>query len=215
MNAVPVADGCDVDNTPIARPELAETRRNGEGTLDNPQAMDRFLASVERRAYRMAWIATQHREDALDIVQDAMLRLVKGYADRPEPEWGPLFQRTLQNAIRDNYRRTAVRNRWRQWLGRGKPTEDEAAEDDPLETRVASHAPGPDGELASRQAITVLESALQALPLRQQQTFLLRQWEGLSVAETAAAMGISDGSVKTHYSRAVQALRDKLEEHRP
>ncbi len=176
--------------------------------------MDRFLAAVEGRAYRMAWIATGNREDALDIVQDAMLRLVKGYAGRPEVEWPPLFQRIVQSAIRDWYRRNRVRNRWRQWLGFSPATDDEAG-GDPLQTTIASAAPGPDGELASQHAIDALEAALRALPLRQQQAFLLRQWEGLSVADTAAAMGVSAGSVKTHYSRAVQALRDKLEDHWP
>ncbi len=177
--------------------------------------MDRFLAGVERRAYRMAWIATSSREDALDIVQDAMLRLVKTYAGRPEAEWGPLFQRIVQSVIRDWYRRTQVRNRWRQWLGLARESADDAPGGDPLETTIASPDPGPDGRLASRHAIDALDAALQALPLRQHQAFLLRQWEGLSVAETAAAMGISAGSVKTHYSRAVQTLRDKLEDHWP
>ena len=177
--------------------------------------MDRFLASVERRAYRMAWIATSHREDALDIVQDAMLRLVKNYAGRPEAEWGPLFHHILQSTIRDSYRRATVRNRWRQWLSFSKQAADDDMAGDPLETRIASHTPGPDGKLASQHVIAALDTALHALPLRQQQTFLLRQWEGLSVAETATAMGISSGSVKTHYSRAVQTLRDKLEDHWP
>ena len=174
--------------------------------------MDRFLAGVEGRAYRMAWIATGNREDALDIVQDAMLRLVKGYAGRPEAEWPPLFQRIVQSSIRDWYRRSRVRNRWRQWLGFGPDADDGG---DPLETTIASQAPGPDGALAASHAIDALDAALRALPLRQQQAFLLRQWEGLSVAETAAAMGISEGSVKTHHSRAVQALRDRLEDHWP
>ncbi len=179
------------------------------------QAMDRFLAVVERRAYRMAWIATSNREDALDIVQDAMLRLVKRYAGRPEAEWGPLFQRIVQSSIRDWYRRRQVRNRWRQWLGFRKGPADDEMVGDPLETTIASPAPGPDGNLASQRAIDALDAALHALPLRQQQAFLLRQWEGLSVADTACAMGISAGSVKTHYFRAVQALRNKLEDHWP
>lgn len=162
----------------------------------------------------MAWIATQHREDALDIVQDAMLRLVKGYAGRAEDEWGPLFQRILQSAIGDWHRRSRVRNRWRQWLGFGHD-EDGGESADPIETMVADLAPEPAAQLASEQAMAVLDAALQALPLRQQQAFLLRHWEGLSVVDTAAAMGCSEGSVKTHFSRAVQNLRDKLEGHWP
>ena len=187
--------------------------RSGGRTLDTSPALERFLASVERRAYRMAWVATSHREDALDIVQDAMLRLVKGYAGRDAAEWGPLFQRILQSTINDWHRRSQVRNRWRQWLSFGRDAE--ADEADPLETTVADQAPEPGAQLAADQAMTVLDAALQALPLRQQQAFLLRHWEGLSVAETAAAMGCSEGSVKTHFSRAVQNLRDKLEGHWP
>ena len=154
-------------------------------------------------------VATQNREDALDIVQDAMLRLARRYGDRDSAEWAPLFQRILQSVIRDWYRRTAVRNRWRQFLGLRDPGEAEERED-PLETRVAAVDPEPGTQLAHQQALEALEVALHRLPLRQQQAFLLRQWEGLSVSETAAAMGCGEGSVKTHCSRALQALRDSL-----
>lgn len=204
-----------VDSHCPSRPKWAQAGFDGEHRLESTQAMDRFLVGVERRAYRMAWIATSNREDALDIVQDAMLRLVKGYAGHPETEWGPLFQRIVQSVIHDWYRRNQVRNRWRQWLGFAKGAADDELAGDPLETTIASQAPGPDGQLASQHAIDALDAALHALPLRQQQAFLLRQWEGLSVAEAAAAMGISAGSVKTHYFRAVQTLRDKLEDHWP
>lgn len=180
-------------------------------TLDNSLALDRFLANVERRAYRMAWFATNSREDALDIVQDAMLRLARRYGDRAEAEWGPLFHCIVQSVIRDWYRRSRVRNRWRQFFGGG--TEDE--DGDPLETQVATLDPGPGESLAGEQTLTRLDAAIQALPLRQQQAFLLRQWEGLNVAETATAMGCSEGSVKTHYSRAVANLRNQLEDHWP
>jgi RNA polymerase sigma-70 factor (ECF subfamily) len=173
--------------------------------------LDRFLAGVERRAYRMAWIATNSREDALDIVQDAMLRLVRRYGERSETEWGPLFQRIMQSVIRDWYRRSLVRNRWRHFFGGARQEEGE----DPLESQVAAATPGPGDSLAGAQAMASLDRALQALPLRQQQAFLLRQWEGLNVAETAAAMGCTEGSVKTHYSRAVASLRKQLEGHWP
>lgn len=158
----------------------------------------------------MAWLATNSREDALDIVQDAMLRLARRYADRAEDEWGPLFHRIVQSVIRDWYRRSRVRNRWRQFFG---TAEEEG--DDPLETQVAASDPGPSESLAGEQALSSLDAAIQALPLRQQQAFLLRQWEGLNVAETAAAMGCTEGSVKTHYSRAVASLRNQLEDHWP
>lgn len=193
----------------------------GGWKLDKVQArrqeLDRFLTGAEQRAYRLALIATRNREDALDIVQEAMLRLVRRYADRPSTEWGPLFQRIMQSTIRDGYRRSQVRNRWRQFFGKGASNDEIAAEakEDPLETRFASNELEPDAWLANWQAMEALDVALHQLPLRQQQVFLLRQWEGLSVSETATAMGCGEGSVKTHYSRAVRALRKKLDGHGP
>lgn len=174
-------------------------------------ALDQFLAAVEQRAYRLAFIATSQREDALDIVQDAMLRLARRYGDRDAEQWGPLFQRILQSVIRDWYRRTKVRNRWRQFFA-SSAAEDEATED-PLATRFAAADPEPGRQLVNRQAMEALDAALHRLPLRQQQAFLLRQWEGLSVRDTAAAMRCSEGSVKTHFSRALTALREQLHEH--
>jgi len=175
--------------------------------------LDSFLAGVEQRAYRLALIATSNREDALDIVQDAMLRLVKRYSERGPDEWGPLFHRILQSVIRDGYRRSRVRNRWRQFFGRPPEGDGESPGEDPLETRFASADPGPVVGLAQSQTIRELDKVLHQLPLRQQQAFLLRQWEGLSVRQTAEAMGCSEGSVKTHLSRAVKVLREQLKEY--
>ena len=179
---------------------------HGEPTLDHTAALDRFLAGVEKRAYRMARFATGDTEEALDLVQEAMFTLVRRYAKRPESEWGPLFHRILQNRIRDWYRRQKVRNRLTGWLRRN------ADEDggDPIENLPDGEHLEPPAQVDNADLHGRLEEALQALPLRQQQTFLLRAWEGLDVNETARAMGISSGSVKTHYSRAVHALREKL-----
>jgi len=168
---------------------------------------------VERRAYRLAMIATSSREDALDIVQDAMLRLVRGYGDRAADEWGALFHRILQSVIRDWYRRSRVRNRWRQFFGGQAEDPADGPGEDPLETRFASADPGPAVGLAQTQTLAELDRVLHRLPLRQQQAFLLRQWEGLSVRQTAEAMGCSEGSVKTHLSRAVKVLREELQEY--
>jgi RNA polymerase sigma-70 factor (ECF subfamily) len=181
---------------------------------DNNRALEIFLASVERRAYRMACIATSNSDEALDIVQDSMFSLVKKYAFKPRENWNALFFKILQSKIRDWYRRTAVRNRWRVWLDTLRGNTDENQED-PI-----SAAPDPDGESPEEQMIVndsmkTLESALQTLSLRQQQVFLLRAWEGLNVSDTAAAMRCSEGSVKTHYSRAVQNLKKLLEDHWP
>ncbi len=197
----------------MARIPVAGYSICGRQQLDNLTALDQFLAGVEQRAYRRAFIATNSREDALDIVQDAMVRLVKRYADRDAEQWGPLFHRIVQSVIRDWYRRTAVRNRWRQFLGGQVRNDESDAKEDPIETRFAASDPEPETQLANRQAMEQLDAALHQLPLRQQQVFLLRQWEGLSVRESAAAMGCGEGSVKTHYSRAVKALRECLKGH--
>ncbi len=163
---------------------------------------------MEKRAFHFARIATGNEQDALDIVQDAMLKLVQRYAGRDEQEWGPLFHRILQSRIRDWYRRSLVRNRLRVWFGSDED------EDDPLQNQPDPAGSGPLGELESGRFGEELERALGRLPNRQQQAFLLRAWEGLSVEETAQAMGCSTGSVKTHYSRAVHTLREQLEDFR-
>jgi len=181
-----------------------------EECLDSRTALDRFLAGAERRALRMAEIATGSRDEALDIVQDAMLQLAQRYGRRSEEEWGPLFHRILQNRIRDWYRRGKVRHRWLDWL-RGSDEDD----DDPIANVADPGARRPEDEIGNRNAGMVLEAALHALPRRQQQAFLLRVWEGLDVAATAAAMNCSEGSAKTHFSRAVHALREQLEDHWP
>ncbi|MDQ1363031.1 MAG: hypothetical protein QG652_891 [Pseudomonadota bacterium] len=171
-------------------------------------SLNRFLASVERRAYRMAHIATGNADDALDIVQDSMMTLVRKYADKSETEWGALFHTILQNRIRDWYRRSSVSNRLRSWLH-----QDDDDDADPLDELPDQQMKNPEQRLQLDDATGALNTALHALPLRQQQVFLLRNWEGLDVAQTAQAMGCSEGSVKTHYSRAVHSLRATLEDH--
>lgn len=160
----------------------------------------------------MAHLATGDADEAMDLVQDAMLRLVQNYSARDDAEWGPLFHTILQHRIRDWYRRTKVRSRWRQWLGR--PNDDDE-QDDPLESIADMSVPSSEDQLRIKQASAALDKALRTLPLRQQQAFLLRAWEELDVAQTAAAMGCSEGSVKTHYFRAIHALRKCLGEHWP
>jgi len=201
---------CALDGRTLVKTTLVKTK------LDNSIALDHFLASVERRAYRMAMIATNSREDALDIVQDAMLRLAKRYGACDPDQWGPLFHCIVQSVIRDWYRRAAVRNRFRFFFGQTGQSEhghETEAGENHIETRFATEQPEPDAHLVQQQAITQLDEALHNLPLRQQQAFLLRQWEGLSVRDTAQAMGCGEGSVKTHFSRAVKALREQLQDH--
>jgi len=152
-------------------------------------------------------MALRHEDDALDAVQDAMLQLARAYADRPAAEWKPLFYRILENRIRDMQRRRTVRGRVIAWLPfRGEDDEDEP---DPI-SQAPSPEPQPVRRLELDEAVGALQKALEELPRRQQQAFMLRTLEGLDVAGTAAAMGCSEGSVKTHYFRAVQALRAQL-----
>jgi RNA polymerase sigma-70 factor (ECF subfamily) len=160
----------------------------------------------------MAQYAVGNTDDALDIVQDAMLDFVRRYAHKEATEWAPLFFRVLQSRIIDAHRRQAVRNRFRTWFGR----DDEEKETvDPLQTIADPGAVSPAEHLERKALGAALELAVRSLPLRQQQAFLLRSWEGLDVAATAFAMRCSEGSVKTHYFRAVQSLRKKLEEFKP
>jgi RNA polymerase sigma-70 factor (ECF subfamily) len=176
---------------------------------DIRRELNRFLAGVESKAFRMAQIALRHDEDALDAVQDAMLQLARRYAQRPSAEWRPLFYRILENRIRDQQRRRAVRSKVMALLPWRRDEEDELP--DPV-AEAPDRGPGLVEQLEGMDVLAALEKALADLPARQREAFLLRNMEGLDVAQTAAAMGCSDGSVKTHYFRAVQALKAQLGE---
>jgi RNA polymerase sigma-70 factor (ECF subfamily) len=190
---------------------LDERARAPQGVvLDQTRELDKFLADIERRAFRMAQVALRDPDDALDVVQDAMLKLARNYAAKPSAEWRPLFYRILENGIRDLQRRRAVRKRLMVWLPGPKEDPDNLAQN-PLENVAASGPDAPE-RLMQAEAIEKLASSLRELPARQREAFMLRNFEGLDVAETAAAMGCSEGSVKTHYSRAVHALRARLGE---
>ena len=180
------------------------------------QELSDFLASIERRAFKQAVYAVRDDEAALDIVQDAMLKLAEKYPDKPASELPPLFQRILQNVIHDHFRRQKVRNLWTTLLSALQPPPDErdGAEHDPLETFL----PGEQRETAenaaniveSGQIVKIIEAEIQRLPTRQREAFIMRYWQDMDVAETAAAMGCSEGSVKTHCSRATHTLATAL-----
>jgi RNA polymerase sigma-70 factor (ECF subfamily) len=174
------------------------------------QELEQFLMSVERRAFRIALIATKNTEDALDIVQETMFGLARRYASKPEGEWKMLFFKILQTKIRDWYRRNKVRSRFRIWLGKFTEADEEK---DPFSSLSDPAAENPANRTIQKNSLKAIESALHTLPLRQQQVFLLRAWEEMSVSETAKVVGCSEGSVKTHYSRAVHTLREILEGH--
>src|SRR5215203_1220514 len=172
-----------------------------------------FLAGVERRAFKQAQYAVRDADAALDIVQEAMMKLSEKYGDRPAPELAPLFTRILQNATHDHFRRQKVRSTWVTLFSALSPGNDEDNVD-PLETLEAM--PGsPAAESASdlverSQVVAAIEEEVARLPRRQREAFLMRYWEEMDVAETAALMGCSEGSVKTHCSRATHSLARAL-----
>jgi RNA polymerase sigma-70 factor (ECF subfamily) len=181
--------------------------------LSTSAELSQFLSSVERRAFKHAVFAVRDDHTALDIVQDAMLKLAEKYGDKPVEELPMLFQRILQNTIRDHYRRQKVRTSWIT-LFSGLQSKHDEEEFDPLDVLEDSENQSsplvPDVSLQQKQIIVLVEEALGKLPARQREAFLLRYWEGLDTAETAAAMGCTEGSVKTHCSRAVHALAVSL-----
>lgn len=172
-------------------------------------ALERFLRGVERRALRHVELAGQSREDALDILQEAMLAFVRAYRNKPEEEWPLLFWKVLGSKLVDAQRRGKLWSRWFGWLGRNGAED----EDDPVARFPDRIEAGPEQRLGDQEAALALEAALRELPQRQRQAFLLRVWEGLDVTSTARAMGVSEGSVKTHLFRAMQQLRARLGEY--
>ena len=182
----------------------------GAQALQRERQLNQFLAEVERRALRIAEIAVRDRDEALDLVQNAMIKLARNYVDRPSEEWTPLFYRILQNGIRDWHRRQFVRNKVMVFFGRGSRAEPDY---DPIASAPDPAGRTPDETLQAEQAIDKLELAVGNLPTRQREAFMLRMFEGLDVAGTATAMGCSQGSVKTHYFRAVHTLREALGEY--
>lgn len=176
--------------------------------------MSNFLASVEKRAYRQSVYAVRNDETALDIVQDAMLKLAEKYNAKPAAELPLLFQRILQNTIRDFFRRQKVRSTWTTVLSAFGIREEGEADSDPLETweveDTANVPTSPADQLEQSQVLREIEAAIALLPARQREAFLLRYWEEFDVSDTALAMGCSEGSVKTHCSRAVHALAKSL-----
>ena len=177
-----------------------------------PVSLASFLASSEKRAYRRALLATGHPDDALDIVQDAMLQLSHRYALRPPGEWPLLFARIVTNGIRDWHRRQSLRRKLFFWVPSNSNDEDESS---PLEQFADPKAADAWQSLLNRQMLQQLQTSLNQLPPRQREAFELRIWEGLDVQDTAIAMGCSQGSVKTHLSRALHRLQADLQGYLP
>lgn len=175
--------------------------------MATPEELSDFLAQVERRAFKQAAYAVRDDHVALDIVQDAMMRLAEKYGSRPAEELPMLFQRILQNAILDHFRRSKVRNLWTTLLS-SFTNKDDDEESDPLEILAGDddRQEDPEKALDRGQTMKLIEEALRRLPSRQREAFVLRYWQDMDVAETAQMMGCSEGSVKTHCSRAVHTL---------
>jgi len=178
----------------------------GSEPAQQPLTLDQFLAQIERRAFRTALLTTRKTADALDIVQEAMLKLVQHYRTRSEEEWPLLFQRILQHCMMDWHRQQARNRKWF-WQ---KPTDDDTDTEDEMNQIVDEREQNPAELLARASDINIVLKALENLPMRQRQAFVLRAWEGFDVKATAQIMECSEGSVKTHYFRALQMLRNSL-----
>lgn len=175
--------------------------------MASSQELSDFLQNVERRAFKQTAYAVRDDHAAMDIVQDAMLKLADKYPDKPVTEYPMLFQRILQNTMRDFWRRQKVRSLWTTLLSSFGTQSDDGEMRDPLDTMdVDDGSQNPATQLEGSQTLQVIETALQKLPARQREAFVLRYWEEMSVAETAESMGCSEGSVKTHCSRALHTM---------
>lgn len=182
--------------------------------MASAQELSDFLSSIEQRAFKQAVYAVRDDDAALDIVQDAMIKLAEKYGDRPAAELPLVFTRILQNRIHDWFRRQKVRNTWVTLFSNMGSKSNESDDFDPLESLSAPddsviHQDGAQ-KLEQSQLLQALESEISKLPVRQREAFLMRYWDELSITETAKAMSCSEGSVKTHCSRATQALAKAL-----
>lgn len=181
--------------------------------MASARQLTEFLENVEKRAFKQAVYATQDEAAALDVLQDAMIKLAEKYGDKPAQEFPLLFQRILQNTLLDYFRRRKVRSTWVTLFSsffseEGDYSEDffERLDQDPKNEALNN----PAEQLSQQQILKILEQEISFLPARQRQALLMRYWEDMDVNDTALAMGCSEGSVKTHCSRAVQALAKAL-----
>ncbi len=197
----PVSPGSGQDGQPVHDGPDVRT-----GKMSVTETLDRFLAGIERKAFHFARLAVGDVDDALDIVQDSMMVLAQKYGGKDPESWRPLFYRILRNRITDHQRRGRLRQRIMGFLGT-------VENEDPVQQFPDSDSAGPDWQNQLRSTSEKMIQAVESLPARQREVFLLRAWEGMDVKETARAMKCSAGSVKTHYSRAVHALREILEEY--
>ena len=176
-----------------------------------PLAIDQWLKDIGRRALMMAEFAVHDRDISQDLVQDSLLAFISRYADKPAEQWTPLFYTILRSQIMDWKRRQARRSKWLTWFS-GHNGDDGDDEEDPIHSIATPTDENPATLLANANDIAIVQRILSRLPERQQQAFLLRAWEGLDISTTANIMDCGESSVKTHYSRALLALRLGLNE---
>jgi len=169
-------------------------------------SLEQFFMSYQKKAFTVARLSVSNDDEALDIVQDAMEKMVRYYSLKPANEWRALFFRVLHNQIVDWYRKNTVRNKLFFW--KSSQSEDDGAEY--WENVVCNEVDTPENDVGAMESAVIAQRVLKKLPLRQRQCFMLRQWEGLSTKETANIMGCSEGSVKTHLHRALQAVQQAL-----
>ncbi len=200
--ARPIVSNVKINKAPDIAPEVAPSY----GT------MEAFLKTIERRAFHMARMATGNADSAMDIVQDSMFKLVEKYSDKAAQEWKPLFYRILNSKTTDYYRRKAVREKvfpWSKYIAHGETDQ----QVDIVDLTAGRQSETPDEMMMRSQRIEQLSLSVNTLPRRQREAFMLRCWEGMSTRDTAITMKCSEGSVKTHYSRAIHRLRDVLEDY--
>lgn len=177
-----------------------------------PLSIDQWVKEIGRRGLMMANLALQYHDVSQDIVQDSLLAFISRYADKPPEQWTPLFYTILRSQIMDYKRKQARRGKWLTWFNR---YDEDGEEEDPINQIATQTDENPETLLANANDIAIVQQVLSQLPDRQQQVFLLRVWEGLDIKTTATIIGCSESSVKTHYTRALQALRDGLQEPKP
>lgn len=188
------------------------SRENTNPTSDDYQTMEQFLCYIEQRAFHYIRTSVGNIEDTHDIVQESMYKLVQKYAGKSPAEWKPLLYRIMSSKVTDFHRRRAIREKFIFQTPARVPEEEDYLQSQALDA-IARDSEAPLSSLERELRVDKLIQSIRELSLRQQQAFMLRCWEGMSTKDTAIAMGCSEGSVKTHYSRAMIQLREQLEDH--
>ena len=199
-----------VKNQPSS-PNQSNSEKSTLSALQVPYStLEEFLKYIERRAFHMARLSTRQIDDAHDIVQEAMYKLIEKYAHKQPLDWKPLFFTILNSKITDYYRRNSIKDKVF-FKSKATPAEDDYYLDWESYSATASGTSGPDAQFIQQRNIHELSRCIEQLSHRQKQAFMMRCWEGYSTQETANLMACSEGSVKTHYSRAISKLRNMLE----